>query len=177
MNAVNRGADAAIIGKAMKTDILSVAPADPETTNKVLAQAACASTGMPYRVVMGNETGERASTEDNKGANLVYMERQENHANVVLAEFLNRMMRFGILNTFEFSFKWPDLNEPTNADKLDNFSKLMTAIKQSVEAYGEPIVKPNEAREIGPFKALDEFEQDQSRPNPDNDDKLDDEEE
>lgn len=177
MNAVNRGADAAMIGKGMKTEVLSVTPADPETTNKVLAQAACASTGMPYRVVMGNETGERASTEDNKGANLVYMERQENHANAILTEFLNRMMRFGILNTFEFSFKWPDLNEPTNADKLDNFSKLMTAIKQSVEAYGEPVIKPNEAREIGGFPALDEFNQDQERPNPDNDDKLDDEEE
>ena len=159
MAELNTGVDGAIIGKGMKTDILSVAPADPEPTVKMLERHSIAPSGMPYRSVIGNETGERASTEDNVEKNNVFMARQTGHLNPILTDLLSRMMRFGVLPMFKFSFKWPNLNEAKDSEKLDLMDKAVKVAVESTKAYMEPIIKPNEIRGFGPetVKPLDEF--------------------
>jgi len=174
MAVLNTGVDGAIIGKGMKTDILSVAPADPEPTVKMLERHSIAPSGMPYRSVIGNETGERASTEDNVEKNNVFMARQTGHVNSILTNLLSRMMRFGVLPMFDFSFKWPNLNEAKDVEKLELMEKAIKVGVESTKAYAEPIIKPNEIRALGPdsIRELDEFTDEQMQAREDADDDI-----
>jgi len=176
---LNIGADSIMMGKAMDTKVLSVAPADPEPTVKMLERHAISVSGLPYRSVIGNETGERASTEDNVEKNNVLMARQTGHVNPILTELLERMMRFGVLPMFDFSFKWPSLNEAKDVEKLELMEKAIKVGVESTKAYAEPIIKPNEIRAFGPdsIRELDEFTDEQMMRREDSDDDIDDQEE
>ncbi len=66
---MNRGQDQTVITKgATVTPLVATVP-DPIPAFDVSLQSFCASIRIPSKIIVGNQTGERASTEDQKTFN------------------------------------------------------------------------------------------------------------
>jgi hypothetical protein len=102
---------------------------------------ACASHSKPQAVVMGEITGERASTENLKSWNRIVMDRQEGPGNDLIMGLLKEFIK-------KFSFPapkekinivWRDLNESNTEQKVDLAKKRAETNKICVDAKMQPI--------------------------------------
>jgi hypothetical protein len=102
---------------------------------------ACASHSKPQAVVMGEITGERASTENLKSWNRIIMDRQKGPGNDMITGFLKEV-------TEKFTFPapkdkinivWRDLNESTAEQQVDLAKKRAETNKICVESRMQPI--------------------------------------
>jgi hypothetical protein len=118
-------------------------------------QSFAASMSIPFKVLVGNITGERASTEDAQEWAQTNMSRRENRVLPVLYEFIERLVAWGVLEKKDWTIGWDSLLEDSPDDKLGR-AKIMSEINQTLGA--EPAFLPDEIRETAGFKPSDEVE-------------------
>lgn len=142
---VNRGNDVLLPTQgASVTPLVSNVP-DPRPTYDINLQTISAGLDIPSRVLVGNQQGERASTEDLKFFNSRCQSRRKDLA-LEIEDFVDHLIRIGILRaTGEKTVMWDDLNEQTSSEKLDSAEK-MSRINQTSLALGEEVFEPNEIR-------------------------------
>jgi hypothetical protein len=102
----------------------------------------CASHhGKPMTILVGHQTGERASGEDIGTWNRVIMDRQEQVANKIITGLLKDwMLKFNFpAPTNKINIVWRDLNESTAEQQVDLAKKRAETNKISVEGRGLPI--------------------------------------
>lgn len=148
---------------ATVTPLVSTVP-DPKPTYDVNLQTISAGLDIPSRVLVGNQHGERASTEDLK---FFYARCQSRRMDLSfeIEELVDHLIRIGVLNaTGEKTVMWDDLTEQTSSEKLDNAAKMAT-INQTALATGEEVFDSNEMRVAAGFDPKD-----RETPLPDEDD-------
>ncbi len=118
-------------------------------------QGFAASLSMPFKVLIGNVTGERASTEDANEWAQTCMSRRENCVLPVLRDFVERLVRWGVLDARPWVIGWDSLLEDSPDDKLGR-AKTMADINAA--SGGEPAFLPDEIREAAGFKPAEEIE-------------------
>lgn len=142
---VNRGNDVLLPTQgASVTPLVSNVP-DPRPTYDINLQTISAGLDIPSRVLVGNQQGERASTEDLK---YFYSRCQSRRKDLALEieDFVDHLIRIGVLRaTGEKTVMWDDLNEQTSSERLDSAEK-MSRINQASLALGEEVFEPNEIR-------------------------------
>lgn len=114
-----------------------------------------ASMSIPFKVLVGNVTGERASTEDAQEWAQTCNSRRENRVLPILYEFVERLVAWGVLEKRDWTIGWDSLLEDSPDDKLGR-AKTMSEINSSLGA--EPAFLPDEIREAAGFKPSDEVE-------------------
>lgn len=134
---LNRGIDATLITQGGSASPLSVAVSDPEPHYAIALQSACASVRIPSRIVVGNQSGERASTQDLAAFN----SRGQGRRLKVLTPDIERLVRkfadVGVIKPIaEFAVIWDDLSEATQAEKLAN-AAIMADIVQKTAGSGD----------------------------------------
>lgn len=133
---MNRGQDQTVITKgATVTPLVATVP-DPVPAFDVSLQSFCASIRIPSKIIVGNQTGERASTEDQKTFNKRCQGRRVSLLSSDIETFVDHLMRLGVLLTVEFSVCWDDLTEASQGEMLDNVVK-MADVNQKMLASGE----------------------------------------
>lgn len=148
---------------ATVTPLVSTVP-DPKPTYDVNLQTISAGLDIPSRVLVGNQQGERASTEDLKFFHARCQSRRMD-LSFEIEELVDHLIRIGVLGTTgEKTVMWGDLTEQTSAEKLDNASKMAT-INQTALATGEEVFGSNEMRVAAGFDPKDS-----ETPLPDEDD-------
>lgn len=147
---LNRGNDVLLPTQgATVTPLVSAVP-DPRPTYDINLQTISAGLDIPSRVLVGNQQGERASSEDLK---FFYARCQSRRMDLSfeIEEFVDHLIRIGVLGaTGEKTVMWDDLAEQTAAEKLDNASK-MAAINQTALATGEEVFDNDEMRVAAGF--------------------------
>ncbi|WP_305096467.1 anti-CBASS protein Acb1 family protein [Croceibacterium aestuarii] len=118
-------------------------------------QSFAASMGIPFKVLVGNITGERASTEDAQEWAQTNMSRRENRVLPILYEFVERLVAWGVLEKRDWTIGWDSLLEDSPDDKLGR-AKTMADINSSLS--NEPAFLPDEIREAAGFKPADEID-------------------
>lgn len=113
-----------------------------------------ASMQIPFKVLVGNITGERASTEDKNEWAETCMSRRENRVLPILRKFISRLVAWGVLEK-GLTIGWTSLLEASPDDKLDRAGKMSTINQQ---AGTELVFLPDEIREEAGFKSADEVE-------------------
>ena len=160
---LNQSTDSSVIMQDGNVNVLSVPPADPSPSFNSSLSKFAASIPIPVKVLLGQITGERASTEDNKDWAKTRMSRRNGFLTSVIESFIERLWSVGIIDPpkgDEITVSWSDLLAPSYAEKLDNANKLADVATKTTNALGVPVIKPNEIRAAAELPTLPEFEDD-----------------
>lgn len=158
---LNENLDAANIMQAGDASVLSVEAADPEPTWRTALSEFCATVPIPLKVLVGMQTGERASTEDMKDWAKTRKGRREGFLTDVITDLVTRFWTLGFIEqptSAEITVEWSDLLAPSEADKIDNMNKMAEVAVKTTNAFSRSAISENEVREAGglqPDPALD----------------------
>ncbi len=128
---MNRGNDVLMTTQGATVTPLVTAVADPSATYNVNLQTFAASVDIPVKVLVGMQTGERASTEDQKYFNARCQSRRGD-LSFEIEDFSDKLIDLKIIDAVsEKTVIWDDLNEQTGTEKLAN-AKTMAEINQTI---------------------------------------------
>lgn len=147
---MNRGQDQTVITKGASVTPLVANVPDPIPAFDVSLQSFCASIRIPSKIIVGNQTGERASTEDQKTFNKRCQGRRVSLLSSDIETFVDHLMRLGVLLTLEYSVCWDDLTEASKDEKMTIADKMAT-VNQKMAGFGEVVFTPEEIREVGGY--------------------------
>jgi len=173
---LNDSTDSAVMMQEGDASVLSVAVADPEPTWRTALNEFCATVPIPVKVLIGMQTGERASTEDAKDWAKTRMSRRNGFLTDVITEVVNRFWMFGIIPPAtgeEITVGWSDLLAPSQAEKIANMDKMADVAVKTTNAFGRSAISGNEVRaqgELQPDPELDDI--DDNEPTASRDDPL-----
>lgn len=142
---VNRGNDVLLTTQGASVTPLVTAVADPGPTYDVNLQTFAASVDMPVKIIVGMQTGERASSEDQKYMNARCQSRRQD-LSFDIEDLVDKLIALRIVTPIaEKTVVWDDLTEATGGEKLDNAAKMST-INQTSLATGEQVFTVGEIR-------------------------------
>lgn len=143
---INAGNDSVLVTKGANVSPMVTAVSDPTPTYMVNLQTASAAMDIPSKILVGMQTGERASTEDQKYFNARCQSRRESELSFEIEDFIDHLINIKVLEPIgEKTVVWDDLNEQSSIDKLDSAEK-MSRINQAALATGEPVFSVEEIR-------------------------------
>lgn len=100
---------------------------------------------IPSRIIVGNQSGERASTEDQIYFNGRCQSRRGD-LSFDVEDMVDKLKYLQIIKPVtKFSIVWDELNEQSSSDKLDSAVK-MSNINQTALASGEAVFSIDEIR-------------------------------
>ena len=152
-----RGFDQLLMIQGMQAKTLGVNLPSPEHFWAAPLQAFAASVPIPLKVLVGNQTGERASSEDNEEWAQTNMSRRANYVVPIIMAMVKRFERFGILPERDWFLDWADLTEASMVEKIDRADK-MADVNQKMKDTGELVFTPEEIRKSVGYEPLGEAE-------------------
>lgn len=154
---LNIGNDVLLITQGAQVTSMVSAVSDPDPTYNVNLQTFAASVDEPVKILVGMQTGERASTEDQKYMNARCQSRRGD-LSFEIEDFSDKLIDLKIIDpASEKTVIWDDLNEQTVTEKLAN-AKTMAEINQTLQGSGEnPAFSREEIRTAAGYENVDEF--------------------
>lgn len=151
---INRGNDVMLINQGAKVDPLVSNIPDPRPTYDVNLQTVSAALDIPSKILVGMQTGERASTEDQEYFNSRCQSRRADLA-FEFEGLIDHLMRVRVIDTMaEYTVMWDDLSERKPSDKLAA-AKIMSEINVAAIATGQPVFEPDEIREAAGYDPIE----------------------
>jgi len=151
----NAGFDKSLLLQGIKATPMQVALPSPEHFFAVAAQSFAASMSVPMKILLGSQTGERASTEDSEEWAKVNMGRRTNTVRPAAATFVARLERFGILPQRDWFLSWTDLTESSMGEKIERADK-MASVNQKMP--GEIVFTGDDIRGVVGMEPLSDAE-------------------
>lgn len=149
------GFDKALMLGAFSVKPLQITLPQPKEFWEPCVQSFAASLSIPFKVLVGNITGERASTEDANEWADACMSRRENRVLPILREFVERLVVWGVLDRKDWTVGWDSLLEDSPDAKLGR-AKTMADINAQLGA--DPAFMADEIREAAGFKPAEDVE-------------------
>lgn len=172
---LNDSTDSASFMQDGKAEVLSVAAADPEPTWRTALNEFCATIPMPVKILIGMQTGERASTEDAKDWAKTRMSRRNGFLSEVITCLVTRFWTLGVIpaaNGEEITVGWSDLMAPSRAEKIANMGAMADVAVKTMNAYGRSAITENEVRAEGEMQPITRQDDDDEQPKPKRPDPL-----
>lgn len=151
----NRGFDKSLLLQGIKATPMQVNLMSPEHFFAITVRSFAASVSMPEKILLGSQTGERASTEDNAEWARVNMARRTNQVIPTVMGMVQRLERFGILPERDWHLDWSDLTESTMGEKIDRADK-MASVNQKMA--GEIVFTGDDIRGVVGMEPLSDAE-------------------
>lgn len=149
----NKGLDATMVLQGIDTKLLSVTLPSPEHFLMGPMQSFAASISIPLKILLGSQSGERASTEDAKEWNKTCNSRRENYIKPNIISILRRWEKYGIIGRKPWYLLWGDLTESSSQEKADLGAK-MADVNAKMRGNGEnDVFDANEIREVMGWEA------------------------
>jgi hypothetical protein len=149
---LNMGIDTILATQGATASPLVANVPDPAPHFEISLQSAACSWRIPTKILVGMQTGERASTQDEKAFNRRGQGRRINELNTDLTRMVRHFIRYGLiprLSGGEFTIMWDDLSESTQAEKVELALKMAEVNAKQVGV--EAIFDKNEIREAAGF--------------------------
>lgn len=154
----NRGFDSSLLLQGINVKTLPVALPQPEQFFSIAVQSFAASLCMPVKILLGMQTGERASTEDASEWAATIMARRNNQVIPNLMGIAEKLRNARVFSDADWSIKWSDLTESSMSDKIDRADKMATVNGKNVSAGGtEFIFTEEEIREAVDLPPLEDI--------------------
>ena len=131
---INSGVDLLMMTQGATVNPMTVAVSDPMPSYNVALQVFAASVKIPVKVLVGNITGERASTEDIKQLNDRCQSRRVSEVTAHIEKFVTKLKQIGMLAAGQYSIMWNDLRESTDAERAEHVTKLATIVETIARA-------------------------------------------
>lgn len=148
-----RGFDKLLMLQGMEAKTLGITLPSPEHFFAIAIQSFAASFSIPMKILVGSQTGERASTEDSEEWANTCMGRRADQARPNIMELLRRLESFGILPERDWYLDWPSLLDPSPKEMLERVER-MAAVNDKMRASGELIFTGDEMRAEFNFEPL-----------------------
>ena len=142
--------------KGVKPHFPNVALPSPEYYFKNVAQLFAATFSIPFRVLVGNETGERASTEDAREWSQTCMSRRIEVIIPIIDELIKRLQDWKAIDAADWTVDWIDLTDATAEEKRNTATQMSAMNSQSINSLGEVLFTGDEIREILEMEPLDD---------------------
>lgn len=152
-----KGFDQLLMLQGMQAKTLGVTLPSPEHFFAIALQSFAASVNIPVKILVGSQTGERASTEDAEEWAKTNMARRNGHVVPSIMVLFNRLERFGILPERDWHLDWTDLTESSMSEKIDRASK-MADVNQKMQSSGEIVFTGDEIRAAVDLEPLSDAE-------------------
>lgn len=147
----------AIMSPGMKPHVLSAnMPASKDHFNNALNEVAAASK-IPATILIGQQTGRLASTEDSRSFLATGNSRRENYVTSLIKSVLDWFIEYGVLPDSEYKVCWDDLLALSDSEKLENALKMADTNAKQFNSGGESIFTGEEIREAAGYDPLDEI--------------------
>lgn len=141
----SRGHDQSLMLQGMKAYNLSVSQIQPKESYDIAAGEAAAGFDIPMRILFGNQTGERASTEDAAQWNRTNMSRRRNYTSPNVMDVVDILKDRGILHDIDWHLEWEDLTGATEEQRLERI-KGMSQVNRDSAATGDVVFADDEIR-------------------------------
>jgi hypothetical protein len=165
----NKGFDKSLLLQGITATPVQVTLPSPEHFFAIALQSFAATFAAPLKILVGSQTGERASTEDSSEWAKVNMSRRTNRVIPRIRAFIARLERFGILPQKDWHLAWTDLTESSVGEKIDRAVKMADVnVKQPA---GEIVFTGDDIRAVVDMEPLSDA--DRFRDEPDTDDERD----
>lgn len=151
----SKGHDQSLVLQGMKAYTLGVTMPNPKEFYDIPLGEVAAAADMPVRVLTGNQTGERASTEDAAAFNKSMMSRRNNVVIPNIKDVIARLERFGVLPERDWYCKWEDLTGASIEQKFERAGK-MADVNQKMLGTGDAVFDVDEIRDQVDMLPLDE---------------------
>lgn len=151
----NKGFDKSLMMQGIKAVPIQVQLPSPEHFFAIALQSFAATFSCPLKILVGAQTGERASTEDSEEWARVNMARRTNELIPAVMAFVNRLERFGILPQKDWHLDWTDLTESSMGEKIDRADK-MASVNQKMG--GEIVFTGDDIRGVVGMEPLSDAE-------------------
>lgn len=150
-----KGFDELLMIQGMTARLPEIRLPDPEHFFMNALQSFAASFDIPLKVLVGTQTGERASTEDASQWNQTCNFRRKNTVIPNILQVVQRLESCGIIKENpEWFVDWTDLTESTMLEKIDRAGKMAKVNKD----FGDIVFKPEEIRASVGYEPVDEAE-------------------
>lgn len=117
-----------------------------------------AASKIPATILIGQQTGRLASTEDSRHFLSMVNSRRENFLSEVIIDVLDWLIANGILPASKFTVKWDDLLASSDVEKLSNADKMASINEKQFKSGGDIPFEGNEIREAAGFEAEDDLQ-------------------
>ena len=151
----NRGFDKSLMTQGMKVTPIQVSLPSPEHFFAVAAQSFAASMKIPMKILVGSQTGERASTEDAEEWSRTCMGRRTNQVIPAIMTFVGRLEQVGILPARDWFLSWSDLTDASLSDKVALADK-MADVNVKMKDTGEFVFTIDDMRGVADREPLSE---------------------
>ncbi|QBX34600.1 DUF1073 domain-containing protein [Paracoccus liaowanqingii] len=157
-----KGFDKLLLLQGIEAKTLGITLPSPEHFFAIALSSFAASIGIPQKILVGNQTGERASTEDAMDWARTNAARRKDSVIPNILALTNRLEGFGILPERDWHLHWSDLTESGMAEKIERAGKMAEI---NAKMPMEPVYSVGEIRMVtghegeGP-DALDDVEGD-----------------
>jgi len=153
-----KGFDKLLMLQGINAKTLNITLPSPEHFFDIALQSFAASVNIPTKILVGMQTGERASTEDAKEWAQTNMARRTNIVKPNIMALVRRLEAFGIIAPDkDWTLDWTDLTEASIAEKIDRADK-MAGVNQKMQPSGELVFTPDEIRAVVDKEPLAESE-------------------
>jgi hypothetical protein len=102
------------------------------------------------KILIGTQTGERASSEDAADWALVNAARRSNQAIPTINSFVQRLERFGILPDRDWHINWSDLTDATLELKIERAERMAKINQTSLD----PLFTDDEIRGVVGYEPI-----------------------
>lgn len=140
-----RGFDQLLMIQGMEAKTLGVTLPSPEHFFAIALQSFSASMSIPLKILVGSQSGERASTEDADEWAQTNMARRTNQAVPNIRALIQRLEEFGILPERDWHLDWPSLLDPSPKEMLERVERMAT-VNDKMRAAGETVFTGDEMR-------------------------------
>lgn len=146
------GFDKSLMLQGIKANALNITLPQPEYYQSGPTQLFAASVRIPLRVMIGNMTGERASTEDERSWAKRCNGIRDSEKRPLLKAVLNRFEKCGALPERDYYLEWSDLTEGTISERLENAGKMAVINRDSSGTGVEAPFSADEIREAAGYQ-------------------------
>lgn len=148
-----RGIDKTLVTQGATATMLTANVPDPKPHYEINVNTAAAAWDIPVKILVGNQTGERASTEDQKYWAARCQSRRVRTLSREIKAAVRHLQRIKVLPELRtLTVMWDDLTVPTIAERLAN-GKVMAEINASAIQTGAAIFDDDEIRATAGFEA------------------------
>lgn len=151
----NKGFDKSLLLQGITAKPMQVTLPSPEHFFAIALQDFAASRSIPVKILVGSQTGERASTEDAQEWDKTITSRRTDETIPNIMAFVARLVRFGILAEKDWHLDWAPLGESSMSDKVGLADK-MADVNVKMKDTGEFVFTPDEMRSVTGMEPLTE---------------------
>lgn len=142
----------------MEAKTLSSTMISPKEPFSVALNDVAAGSKIGATILIGQQTGRLASTEDSRQHLSVVQSRRENFMTELSRDVIDWCIEFGVLPSAEYEIVWDDLLARSESEKLDNADKMASINERQFNSGGDLAFSGEEIREAGGFEAEPEEE-------------------